>query len=538
MKKLRISFLVDSKRIQKWQKDLIEDVSNRSNFTIDSILIPGDIDNTNEKKDSGSNNFLFKVYRTLDQKIFGSDYLNIVDISNYEEYYEFISLDYKKVGYRDYFSEKSINDIKRRNIDVVIRLGFRILSGEILACSNYGIWSFHHADNRINRGGPAGFWEIFNKESITGATLQILNESLDGGIVIDKCFTRTRFHSLAKNKESIIEASNILILSKLEELSADRNISNIISNKTNQKLIDIYDRSIYLSPTFLQLIKYILRIFKEIALMIFNKICSRDEWFIAFKKYNKKSLNFSSLTVLKNKKGYFKADPFLFKYDNKNWIFYEICKINRGKGWVEAYCIDDGTTHHVLEESWHLSYPNIWSHNGNVYMMPQSDNGEVNVYICEEFPSKWKLINKLISSDKDRFGDPTIYNNNIILTMYDNNLKANDRLYILKDVDLYKGKYTVDDLKLLISDVRNSRSAGNILRIENNDYRISQNCENGYGISINVNLINDDIKGELVETINPKFISNAYGVHTLNVNDEYLCVDFKKKRYNLYLGAR
>ncbi|HAS8348793.1 TPA: hypothetical protein I7712_20400 [Vibrio vulnificus] len=542
MGKLRVSFLVDSTKIQKWQRDLIEEIANDESFVIDSILTPGMINAEEERKDSGSNNVLFKMYRGLDKKIFGSGLLDIVDVSSYQENYEFLRLDYKKVGYRDYINKDSIDNIKKRNIDVIIRLGFRILSGEILTSCKFGIWSFHHGDNRVNRGGPAGFWEIFNKETITGATLQILNESLDGGTVIDKCFTRTRFYSLAKNKECIIEASNILILSRLKKLNTSRSVNAVRDERADNRPIDIYDRYIYLSPTFLQLMKYICVISKEIYSMFFNKIFLRDEWFVAFKRYNKKSINLSSLTILKNKKGYFKADPFLFKKEQKNWIFYEECKINNGKGWIEAYCIEDDVAFHVLEEAWHLSYPNVWRHNDNIYMMPQSDNGEVNVYICEEFPSKWKLLNTVISSDKYQFGDPTLCvsggKNVLLLTVYDNNLKANDHLYAISDVDVYEGQYTVDNLQLINSDVRNSRCAGKILKMGGYEYRIAQNCEEGYGVAINVNLLKDDLKGDLVESISPDFIKNANGVHTLNINDEYICVDFKKKKYDLYLGVK
>ena len=49
-----------------------------------------------------------------------------------------------------------------------------------------GIISFHHGDNNINRGGPAGFWEVFNEEPSTGFIIQRLTEELDGGDVIFK----------------------------------------------------------------------------------------------------------------------------------------------------------------------------------------------------------------------------------------------------------------------------------------------------------------------------------------------------------------
>ncbi len=49
--------------------------------------------------------------------------------------------------------------MKDLNCDVLIRCGKGILRGDILYAARHGILSFHHADNRINRGGPPGFWE-------------------------------------------------------------------------------------------------------------------------------------------------------------------------------------------------------------------------------------------------------------------------------------------------------------------------------------------------------------------------------------------
>ena len=44
-----------------------------------------------------------------------------------------------------------------------------------------GVWSYHHGDNRVNRGGPAGFWEVFEQWDVTGSILQVLSEELDAG---------------------------------------------------------------------------------------------------------------------------------------------------------------------------------------------------------------------------------------------------------------------------------------------------------------------------------------------------------------------
>src|SRR5207248_2900253 len=93
-----------------------------------------------------------------------------------------------------------IKRIREFDVDVFIRLRFGVLSGDILNVARYGIWSFLHADNRISRGGPPGFWEVFYNLPVTGSTLQILSENPDGGKVICRTFSATCPVSVKRNR--------------------------------------------------------------------------------------------------------------------------------------------------------------------------------------------------------------------------------------------------------------------------------------------------------------------------------------------------
>ena len=77
-----------------------------------------------------------------------------------------------------YLRGKSINTIKQLNLDIIIRGGSGILKGEILNSAKFGVISFHHGDNLVNRGGPSGFWEVYEKNPKTGFTIQILMNNL------------------------------------------------------------------------------------------------------------------------------------------------------------------------------------------------------------------------------------------------------------------------------------------------------------------------------------------------------------------------
>jgi len=44
----------------------------------------------------------------------------------------------------------------------------------------------HHGDNDYYRGGPAYFWEVYERNPLSGAILQVLTEHLDAGMVLCK----------------------------------------------------------------------------------------------------------------------------------------------------------------------------------------------------------------------------------------------------------------------------------------------------------------------------------------------------------------
>jgi hypothetical protein len=69
-----------------------------------------------------------------------------------------------KSGFVFRYSPDDLEKIKHYQLDILVRGGSGILRGEILKVCPFGIVSFHHANNDVNRGGPPGFWEVFNRE--------------------------------------------------------------------------------------------------------------------------------------------------------------------------------------------------------------------------------------------------------------------------------------------------------------------------------------------------------------------------------------
>ena len=81
----------------------------------------------------------------------------------------------------------------------------------------------------------------------------------------------------------------------------------------------------------------------------------------------------------------FCADPFLFRWQDENYVFFETMT-PAGKGIIgcsqeiRGKWIWQGV---ALEEPWHLSYPQVFEDGGKVYMIPESckrGTGDVCLY--------------------------------------------------------------------------------------------------------------------------------------------------------------
>ena len=117
------------------------------------------------------------------------------------------------------------------DLDVALCFGFRILKGDALKIARHGVWSFHHGDNLVNRGGPAGFWEVMDGIPVTGSVLQILTEDLDNGRVIYRSWSPTsdRF-SVKANRNNLYWKSSAFVIRKLKDLAAGSSFAPLKTN--------------------------------------------------------------------------------------------------------------------------------------------------------------------------------------------------------------------------------------------------------------------------------------------------------------------
>ena len=225
---IKIGILIGKfEELQNWELRIIEKIINEKEYELKLLIQDGRIKKSTSIKDKFlssifSKYFLLKVLNkiqfSIEKRLFRhADTVNKKEIINYLKQIELIKLKPNRKGFLDIFSKEDSKKIKGFDLDIILRHEFNIIRGDILSSSKYGIWSFHHADNDVIRGGPPGFWEIILKKSNIGITLQELTPELDGGLVIDKAFTNISY-SYIKNRHQILEDSVSLLFKSLKKI--------------------------------------------------------------------------------------------------------------------------------------------------------------------------------------------------------------------------------------------------------------------------------------------------------------------------------
>jgi len=97
----------------------------------------------------------------------------------------------------------------------------------------------------------------------------------------------------------------------------------------------------------------------------------------------------------------FYADPFVVARNGQHFLFVEEYPYAGGKGIISVSELGAdgrfGVPRAVLEEPYHLSYPQVFEDSGEIYMLPESGGaGRLVLYRAEQFPDRWAIDTVLI----------------------------------------------------------------------------------------------------------------------------------------------
>jgi hypothetical protein len=222
----------------------------------------------------------------------------------------------------------------------------------------------------------------------------------------------------------------------------------------------------------------------------------------------------------------FYADPFVFQYNGRLWLFVEEFPFATKKAMVSVVEMGpdgpQGTPRPVLERTSHLSYPFVFAHDGAVWMIPEnSAAGRVELFRASNFPYEWESAGVLI--DGLEVSDATIVQHAGALWMFGTvgggGESSWDALHLWHASEL-TGPWRPHAGNPVLIDSCGARPAGAHYLRAGHLWRPAQDCTSGYGVGLALARITKlDTEGfaQTIEAvIRPGDAWPGIGIHTLN----------------------
>lgn len=233
--------------------------------------------------------------------------------------------------------------------------------------------------------------------------------------------------------------------------------------------------------------------------------------------------------VIKNNFLSWAADPFPIEYNGELYIFAEIFLYLKAKGTI-GYCklTEDGFSKWktVIEEPYHLSFPNLFWEGNVLYMCPEShQNHSLYLYKCVRFPDMWEK-DKVLA-----YGD---FNDTVFFSWRDDRYSLtyslDHKLHMRKEVN---GTWEDRDISDQVSDTDAIRPAGKIFTRDGKHIIPVQIGTPAYGSGIIFKEFDiswpDYWERELLRMMPENTITdrkrNYIGLHTFNFSENYTVID-------------
>lgn len=436
----------------------------------------------------------------------------------------------------NYIADNQVVELENYQLDFILRFGFNILRGSVLQAARYGIWSFHHDDERVIRGGPPGFWEVYHGMLTNGIILQQLTNELDKGLIISRYNLNVVRHSYKEHLNRLYFESAQMPAQHCRKLHAQPYFKPEASTSKAE---------IFHPPSNLKMLAFWIKMLYRRVTFHLNDLFRQEDWHIGFVPVSLQNFALDAEKHLaglqwvsrKSKTAYL-ADPFVFESQHGTQVLAEYFDYRNGKGTIVM--LQPHTSHPeyhtVLQGQNHFSFPGLFQWEGVTYCLPESfESGKISLFRWEE--DAGKFLNEIVLLENVAAVDPVLFRHGQFWWL----LFTERRL---PSVHLYAyyadhpfGTFQPHTLNPVKSDISTSRNAGYPLIINDMTIRPAQDCSGHYGRAVNLQRIERLDPHHFEEThwkrIEPLQDSPySFGLHSINGNKNMTVVDAKRYSFS------
>lgn len=291
--------------------------------------------------------------------------------------------------------QAALQAARAAGLDLLVHCGPAGLPEDWLEVARLGVISLELADPRSHRGGPPGFWEVYERSAQTGFSVQQWTRDPQVRRVLLRGSFATQAHYLL-NQANVCESSLHYLKSQLARIASTRVLQPQPGLPYCGRLRThpcLREQVAYLGGLAASLLRSKLRL---------RLLHRQRRWGVAFQRCDWRDLVMGSAHRVANPAGRFFADPFVISRDGADYCFVEDFDYRTQRGRISVLELGPARARllgSVLEEPFHLSFPFLFEHAGSLFMIPEtSENRDIRVYRCVDFPMRWELHRVLMSN--------------------------------------------------------------------------------------------------------------------------------------------
>jgi hypothetical protein len=422
--------------------------------------------------------------------------------------------------------------------DVVLHFGSENPDA-LVGAARCGVWILSHVDEQERCRVPPLFWEM-HRHDLYRTTLEAHFADGDRRVLYNShgrpnttSLHRSRNHAYWKAQGAIARALDAL---------HERGRSYLESRPRPDELQARNEQG---PPSAATIARHVAAVSFGVVIRRLRKLAFREEWFVATRRTSGGSLIDENSAVVDEFRAlatgaseHF-ADPFVFDHGGETYLFFEryderLRRATIGYARLDATTNTIGRPMSALARKYHVSYPFVFRHGGDVFMIPESfENETVDLYRAVDFPSRWIhedcLLNRVCAVDSTLFEEGSRLW--LFVGLAEPGASVNDELHLYSSTTL-RGPWVPHPENPVVSDVRSARPAGRIFRHRGQLIRPSQDCSQGYGTAVVFNRIDvltaNHYAESAIRRIEPTWARGLLGTHTYNSTGRVEVVDGRR----------
>jgi len=430
----------------------------------------------------------------------------------------------------------ALAQLKSCDLDFVLSFADYECPAQIMDAAHYGVWHFQFGDWTRYRGGPAGFWEVYDGESVSSALLSRLLPDRDSVLVLRDGHFRTDTLSYTGNRNNIVAHVTrwpAQVCLDIRHGATTRFSANALRGAARMRS----------APTRWHLFICACRIAARTVEVAWRSLFRHDQWNVGLvdqpiAAFLQPQSRAPVDWLPSPKREELRADPFGVRRDGRLTILCEHFSYRDHRGFIVA--IESMNVPQAARvaigpvPAVHMSYPFLLQTSERTLCLPEmSDAREVSLYASERFPDRWVKSATLIKDTA--IVDATLFQHGEHWWLAGSEVAAfgaNCELHLWYALDIM-GPWCAHPGNPVKVDIRSARPAGTPFVHDGVLYRPAQDCAQTYGARVMINrvltLTPREFREEPCVAVDPDR-AGPYpsGLHTLSQVGEATLIDGKR----------